>query len=134
MKVLFAEGLHVPAKIAQSAQAGQAGRGEIGGNHAQDRFGRMGHGVHHVIEFSSLVGVAGRMAPELFQRTGFISIGGEVVSILHWHKGALGRDQVQAMFVQLQFLNHFRPQQADHVGADRVLEAGEDLLGHGRTA
>ena len=58
----------------------------------------------------------------------------EVVAVRHRRERAVERQDLQAVSRQIELANDLRPQQRHHIGADRVLEAGEDLFRHCRAA
>jgi len=74
------------------------------------------------------------MALHLLASSTLVGVGDQAIAILlGGYREVEGMD-LQAVLGQLQLPNHLRPQQADDVGEDRVLEARVDLLGDGCAA
>ena len=56
------------------------------------------------------------------------------VAVRHRREGAVERQDLEAVGRQVQLADDFGTKQRDDVGADGEVEAGDDLLGHGRAA
>ena len=74
------------------------------------------------------------MARDLAMRFAVIVHAPQVVAARHGSERAVERQNFQAVAGQVEVANDLRPQQRDHVGADRELESGENFFGDGGAA
>ena len=74
--------------------------------------------------------MSGNLAP----RFAMVIYAPQVIAIGHGREGAVQGKDFQAVAGKVEIADDLRPQQRDHVRADREFEAGKDLLGHGGPA
>ena len=74
------------------------------------------------------------MARNFAMGTAVIVHAPEVVAAGHGREGAVERQDFEAVAREVEVADDFRAQQRDDVGADRELEAREDLFGDGGAA
>ena len=106
----------------------------VGRDHRQDRLHEARH-VHHRLGVLVVgLGVDRRVAVDLAPRARVVVHAPEVVAVRHGRERAVQRQDLEAVAGQVELADDLGPQQRDHVRADGELEAGEDLLGHRRSA
>src|SRR5215467_1883888 len=69
------------------------------------------------------------MARDLAARFVVVATSKEIVSVWHWSKRAVQRNDLKIVFRQFQIPNHFRPQQAYDIRANGVFEAWINFFG-----
>ena len=106
----------------------------VGRRHAQDRLDEAAHVGHGLAVLVVGLGVDLRVAGDLAAGLGVVVDAPEVVAVEHRREGAVEREDLEAVARQVEVPDDLGPQERDDVGADRELEAGEDLLGHRRAA
>ena len=100
-----------------------------GGVIVEDRLDEAAHLDHRLAVLVVRFGVDLRMTGDLPARLGVVVHAPQVVAVRHRRERAVERQDLQAVSRQVELADDLRPQQRHDVGADRVLEAGEDLLG-----
>ncbi len=113
----------------EGAKVRQAHRKGVGRRHRENRLGEAGHLDHRPAVLVVHFGVATRMPRDLPERAGVIVDAPEIVAPQHWRKGAVERQDLEAVRRQVQLADDLGSQEGDHVRADGELEAREDLLG-----
>ena len=134
MELPGAEAAEVRAQPQQTGQVARLQRGRIGRNHAEYRLHGARHLVHEPPELVVGLRVARRVARQLAAVLVVVVPLREVVAVRQRRERALQRQDVQAVPRQVEIANDLGAQQAHHVREHRELEAGKDLLGHGRAA
>jgi len=125
---LLVEALQVSSEFGERAGASQAGARGIRRHVIEDRLHGTHDAVHHPDVLRNHLGVALRVAPNLLAQGSRVGIHRELVAVLHRHPDAVERHDLQAVLRELELADHLRTQEAHHVGEDRELEAGKDLL------
>src|SRR5277367_4202042 len=105
-------------------------RGGVRRNHAEQRLHEAAHRGHHLGEFVVGLSVEARVAANLADGFRAIVHAPEVVAVRHGRKGAVERQDFQAMAGQIQLADNFRAQQRNYVRTFREQEAGENLFGN----
>ena len=118
----------------QLEQAARIERRRIGRQHAEDRLGEAAHLDHRLAVLVVGLGVEPRVARDLAPGLVVIVDAPQVIAVRHRRERAVERQQLHAVARQIELADDLRPQQRDHVRADRELEAGKDLFGDGRAA
>ncbi len=111
--------VHQPARIE---------RRRIGRRHVQDRLHEAAHVDHRLAVFVVGFGIDFRVARDLAAGLGVIVDPPQVVAVRHRRERAVERQDLEAMPRQVELADDLRPQQRDHVRADRELEAREYLF------
>ena len=121
--------LEAPAEEQQILEAARIERGRIGRRHVEDRLDEAAHLDHRLAVLVVGLGVDLRVAGDLAPRLRVIVDAPEVVAVRHRRERAVERQDLEAVPGQVELADDLGPQQRDDVGADRELEAREDLLG-----
>ncbi len=118
----------------QVHQAAGIERRRIGRRHVEDRLDEAAHVDHRLAVFVVGLGVDLRVARDLAAGLGVVVDAPQVVAVRHRREGAVERQDLEAVPRQVELADDLRPQQRHDVRADRELEAGKDLFGHGGAA
>ena len=122
-----------PAEAGGIEQAAHVDRVRVGRDHPEQRLGERRHVAHRGGEVLVGVGVAARVPGDFGVLRPRI-LGPPEVAVVQRRERPVERQQGQPMARQAQLADDFRAQQRDGVGADGILEAREDLFGHGGPA
>ena len=109
-------------------------RRRIGRNHAQDRLHKTAHRLHRLAEFIVGFGIHARVPRNFAMRFSMIVHSPQMVAIRHRSESAVERKNFQSVTRKIEVANNFRPQQRNHVRANRKLEAGKNFFRASRAA
>ena len=132
--VVAREVLEAASDEEQLHQFARVERGGVGRDHAEDGLHEAAHCLHGLAEFVVGLGVELGVTRDFAMRAAVIVHAPEIVAAGHGREGAVERQDFEAVARQVEVADDFRPQQRDHVRADRELEARVDLFGDGGAA
>ena len=126
--VLARHCLEAPADEQKLHQLAWVQRVRVRRHHAENRFYEPAHRLHRFAEFVVGFRVHAGVARNLAVRLAMIVHAPQVVAAGHGRERTVEWKNLQAMAGKIEVANNLRPQQRDHVGADRKLEPLNDLF------
>ena len=134
--------LETPRKTRQGHERSRVAAREVGRGDGQDRLDEACHLDHQLAVFLVRLRVARRPAAQLADRPAVVvdapqvvaAPGGRTLPRSQRGERAVERQDVEAVFRELEIADDLGTEQADDVAEDREPEAWEDLLGDGGTA
>ena len=106
-------------------------RPDIGRRHRERRRDELREARHEPAESRVGLRIAAREFRDLLESILLVPVSVQVPPVRQGREARLLRDNLESMGRKFEIPDHLRPEEAAHVGADRELEPGEHLLGHG---